>query len=138
MIYVPVHDQVLIAAPDGWMTVRIPFNIVKESLELLSKPFSSNFKSQSANRTQYPSLYFSFHAGTRKTTVLTTDINEMHLRMVDCLKKHAENLIRPEELTLRLLVAWFAAIIECFNRTARYWDNHNIGLVRIVPASLLQ
>lgn len=120
------------------MTVRIPLNIVEETLKLLSKPFSSIYNAKSANRTQYPRLYFSFHAGTRKTTVLTTDINEMHLRMVDCLKNHAEKLIRPEMLTFRLLIAWFAAIIECFNRTARYWEDDHIGPVRIVPASLLQ
>lgn len=81
----------------------------------------------------HPRLYFSFHAATRKTIVFTTDINEMHLRMVDYLKRHAKKPIRPEELTFQLLIEWFAAIMECFKRTAMSWDINLVGSVRVIP-----
>jgi len=127
----------LTAVQDGWMALRIQLTMVDESLRLLSEPRLSTsedkFKSH-ANVTHFPRLYFSYNTATQKTTVLTTEVNEVHLRMIDHLKKFARKSSRPEEFTFQLLLGWFAAGLECFTRTAQYWDTRATSSVRAVLA----
>jgi len=119
------------------MALRIQLTMVEENLSLLSEPCLSTskhkFKSY-GNVTHYPRLYFSYNTATQKTTVLTTEVNEAHLRMIDHLKKYARKSSRPEEFTFQLLLGWFAAGLECFTRTAQFWDTRVTSSVRAVLA----
>ena len=74
-----------------------------------------------ASRTLHPKLYFSYNARTQQTTVITTDLNRLHLCMVQHLQKLSGMANRPEEIAL-LLIKWITVVQECFTATIMSWD----------------
>jgi hypothetical protein len=130
--YIPLHHQVLTAVQDGWVAVRVQHQMANEDFDLFSEPCLSEFKHDSElyfTITHYPRLYFSYDAATQKTTILTSGLNEMHLRMVDHLKDFAKYPSRPEEFAFQLLFDWFSATLECFKWMAESWDTDVTGPV---------
>lgn len=71
--------------------------------------------------TLHPRLYFSHNAKTQQTTIMTTDLNGMHLSMIQYLRQLSGTSIQPEEIT-KLLIKCFVAIQQCFTTTAVHWD----------------
>jgi len=53
---------------------------------------------------------------------MTTDLNQMHLCMIQRLKELSTASTRPEEIVPRLLLQWFTTACECFEDTAAVWD----------------
>ncbi len=78
--------------------------------------------------TLHPRVYFSHDARTRQTTIVTTDLNEMHLSMIEHLNMLSGTSIQPEE-TAQLLVKCFDGIQEHFTITAVKWDRRASGPV---------
>jgi len=75
-----------------------------------------------------PLLTQGYTSRTRQTTIVTTDLNHMHLSMIQHLKQLSGTSIQSEE-TAQLLVKCFNAIQEYFTITAVHWDEQAIGPV---------
>jgi hypothetical protein len=122
------------------MKARVQQKIEKEDLDLFSEPCLSELKRESEvynTQVRYPSLYFSYNAATRKATVLTTNLNGMHLRMVDRLKDYAKKPSQPEKFAFKLLFEWFSATLEYYKRVAEFWDGKGSGQVYVIPTATL-
>jgi hypothetical protein len=122
------------------MAVRVQQKVTNEDFDLFSEPYLSKLKHDSklySDVNRFARLYFSYHAATQKTTVLTDGLNGMHLRMVEHLKDNAKKPSRPEELAFQLLFEWFSATLEYFKRIAEIWDDEVANGVYAVSASTL-
>ena len=114
------------------MALRIQWKTYKGVLDLLSEPYLSYLKDEISSYgdiTLYPRLYFSYNHGTRQTTIMTTDLNQLYLRMVqhlEMLPKMANQLESPEQM-VQLLTQCFAVVREEFGVIAEYWDTRAIG-----------
>ena len=77
----------------------------------------------------HPRLYFSYDSGTRQTTIMTTGLNQLYLRMVQHLETLPNMANRPgcPEQMVQLLTQSFAAVREDFGATAADLDNRAIG-----------
>jgi hypothetical protein len=75
--------------------------------------------------TIHPRLYFSYNARTRQTTIVTTNLNQLYLRMVQHFETLPEMPSQPECLGLMVqaLVQCFAAARERFAEMAVRWDD---------------
>ena len=126
--------EVLTFVQDGYMALRIQWRSFKGGLDLLSEPYLSYLKdrmSRDQTLDLYPRLYYSYNAGTRQTTIMTTDLNQLYLRMVqhlETLPKMTNQLECPEQI-IQLLSQCFVVVRENFGRTAAYWDTRAIGEV---------
>jgi hypothetical protein len=69
----------------------------------------------------YPRLYVSYNPKTQQTTIMTTDLNRLHLSMIEHLNQLSGTSIQPEEVT-QLLMKCFFVIQECFTGTAETFD----------------
>ena len=69
----------------------------------------------------YSKLYFSHNVRTEQTTILTTDLNQLHLSMILHLKQLSGTSIQPKEIT-QLLIKCFVMIQEYCTATAVCWD----------------
>ena len=72
----------------------------------------------------FPKLYFSYNAGTRQTTIMTTDLNQLYLRMVQNLEALPGMANQPDcaEQMVQLLTQCFSVVRECFIDMAVRWD----------------
>ena len=111
---------------DGWIVLRAQGTISNGSFDLLSEPLLSRFKddTETEELTFYPQLYFSHNARTRQTTIVTTDLDQLHLRMGQHLEALPEIVNSSECPTqiVQLLIQYFAALREIFEVTAARWD----------------
>jgi hypothetical protein len=88
------------------VAVWVQQKIFNEDFDLFSRPCLSEIKDESevySTQARYPTLYFSYDSGTLRTAVLTNELNEGHVRMVDHVKDFAKNPSRPEEVAFQLL-----------------------------------
>ena len=81
--------------------------------------------------TLHTRLYFSYNIGTRQITILTTGLNQLHLRMVQHFESLPEMANQPEcpERLVRLLIQCFAVVRENIGATAINWDDKASGEV---------
>jgi hypothetical protein len=102
-----------------------------DALCLLSEPYLSALEEDFLyfDSTQlYPLLYFSYNANTQQATIMTTDVNQLHLSMVHYLKQLAGMSIRLEEIA-QLLIQCFILIQEGYATKASDWDVKASGTV---------
>ena len=117
-------STVLTFFQDGWMALRFHWRTSEDGLCLLSEPYLSHFKNAVmpvAMSCFFLRLYFSYNAATRQTTIMTTDLNQLHLSMIQRLKGSSEMTTHPEKIT-QLLTQCFAVVGECFAAAAMVWD----------------
>ena len=95
----------------------------EDGLLLLSEPYLSRMKEtiRFASCFRNPKLYFSHNSKTQQTTIVTTDLNQLHLTMVQHLRQLSGTSIPLEEI-IQLLLKCFIVIQECFVVTAGYLD----------------
>jgi hypothetical protein len=77
----------------------------------------------------HPKLYFSYDSSSQRTTILTTDLNRMHLQMISTIRASSQRENHPVELGFRMLAIWFALIEAYFRRAASKWESDAIGRV---------
>ena len=109
---------------DGWMALRFPWRPCSDSLDLLSEPYLSDLKDEVSDEV-HPRLYFCYNARTRQTTIMTTNLVQLYLHMVQHLDRLPKMPNRPEcpEWMVQALVQCFAAVREYFVEAAEHWDN---------------
>jgi len=113
------------------MGLRLVFKSSQDDLHLLSEPHLGYLQSRLVKYetdTLYPWLYFSYNATTQQTTIITTDLNRPHLRMIKHLKGLSGGSIQPEEIG-RLMTQCFVVVQDCFRVVARLWDERTTGEV---------
>jgi len=112
------------------MGLRLHCKLSQDDLHLLSEPYLGElqFKLKNESNTLYPWLYFSYNATTQQTTIITTDLNRPHLRMIQHLKELSGGSIQPEEIG-RLMAQCFVVVQDCFRVTAESWDGRAYGNV---------
>jgi len=93
----------------------------QDSLDLLSEPYISYLKRDSLSEIIHPKIYVSYNAKTQETTVMTTELNQLHLSMIQHLMALSGPSSLPEE-TARLLIQCFAVVQERFATVAVEWD----------------
>lgn len=90
--------------------------------------------------TLHPRLYFSYNARTRQTTIMTTNLDQLYLHMVQHLERLPEipgQLESPERM-VQVLVQCFAAVREYFVEAAARWDDRaNSGVCCGAPGFVL-
>jgi len=93
----------------GWMTLRIHLMSSRIESHLLSEPYLSRTKHnlQFGAFNHYPKLYFYYNRATRQTTVISTDILELHLSLIQHVKDLAATSMQPEEIFARILLHYF-------------------------------
>jgi len=104
------------------MSFRIHWQPSEDGLLLLSEPYLLDLKEnilpagyRSCIRS--PKLYFSHNLKTQQTTIITTDLNQLHSTMVHHLKQLSGTSIPLEEI-IQLLLMCFIVIQECFAASA--------------------
>jgi hypothetical protein len=105
------------------MAFRFQWILSNDGLELLSEPYLSFLtdhirQATVQNGTVYPRLYFSYDARTNQTTIVTTDLNQLHLSMIH----HIKRLLGTPVESTQLLIKCFIVVQECFGATALSWD----------------
>ena len=120
------------------MALRVQWKPFKSGLDLLSEPHLSYLKSRmsAGDTTLFPRLYFSYNTGTQQTTIMTTDLNQLYLRMVQRLEALPETANQPgcPEQMVHLLTQCFSVVRECFVDVAVRWDNRaNSGVCCDAP-----
>ena len=113
------------------MALRVQWKPVKSGFDLLSEPYLSYLidTMSSETTTLHPRLYFSYNAGTRQTTIMTTGLNQLYLRMVQHLERLPKmaNQLECTEQMVQLLTQYFARVREDFGVTAEHWDARASG-----------
>lgn len=115
------------------MAVRIQWKTTADGLRLLSGSYFSFLKNKVElyeSTTLSPALYFSYNSTARQITIMTTELSETHLSMIEHLRKLFTTSSQPEEIVARLLIQWFAAMQEAFATITNHWDNGTTGTVR--------
>lgn len=130
----------LIFLLDGWISLRFQWKPTPDALELLSEPYLSYMEellTAKGSTMVHPKLYFTFDSSVQQTTILTTDLNMMHLQMMSCVRDYPQKETHPLpiELGFHMLVVWFASIEAYFRRAASKWESDAIGRVSILHAS---
>jgi hypothetical protein len=106
------------------MNLRFQWLGSEDGLCLLSEPYLSTFENDILDFNsirRYPKLYFSYNASTQQTTIMTTDMNQLHLSMIHHLKQLAGMSIRLEEIA-QLLIQCFVVIQEGYAATVSHWE----------------
>jgi len=88
--------------------------------------------------TVHPKLYFTFDSSLQQTTIITTDLNMMHLQMISCIRDSPQKEDDPVELGFRMLAVWFTSIEAYFRRAASKWESDAIGRVSALHLSPLR
>ena len=116
---------------DGWITLRFEWIPSEPSYDLVVEPYLQFLRDHMAfaTSTLYPRLYFSYNVRTRQTTIMTTDLDESHLRMTWHLETLPEtgNQAECAEQMVQLLIQYFAAVHGCFAATAVSWNDSALG-----------
>src|SRR5258706_1042171 len=113
------------------MTLRFQWKTSQDALHLVSEPYLGTLQTWINNfssYTLYSKLYFSYNLMTQQATIMTTDLNQSHLRMIQHLRELPGVSIRPEEIG-RLLIQYVVVLQECFIATAMWWDDRATGTV---------
>jgi hypothetical protein len=113
------------------MSLRVQWMPFEDGLHLLSEPYLSYFETEFLpldSFTVYPKLYFSYNSRTQQTTIITTDLNQFHLSMIQHLKQMSGLSIRPEEIA-HLAIQCFVMIQEGYTAAALEWDTKATGPV---------
>ena len=100
----------------------------QDGLHLLSEPYISWVKLFSVTAPLNPKLYVSYNARTQETTVVTTELNPLHLSMIQRLMALSGTSIPPEE-TAQLLIQCFTVMQEGFEAGAAHLDAQAAGSV---------
>jgi len=111
------------------MGLLLRCNLSQDDLHLLSEPYLGQLQSKLEryeSTTLYPRLYVSYNATNQQTTIITTDLNRLHLRMIQHLKELSGGSIQPEEIG-RLMTQCFVVVQDCFRVTAESWDQMTTG-----------
>jgi len=105
------------------MSFRIYWMPSEDGLLLLSEPYLSHMKGAIGDTFRFcnPKLYFSYNSKTQQTTIVTTDLNQLHLTMIQHLRQLSGTSIPLEEI-IQLLLECFIVIQECFVVTAGCLD----------------
>src|SRR5260221_14565665 len=110
---------------DGWMSLRLPWRENEDCVRLLSEPLLSimmkNIMAPSTTRTLSTKLYFSYNSVTKQTTIFTTNVNQMHICMIEHLKELFATSIQAEGIVARLLLQYFVVAQECLVTSIDYW-----------------
>ena len=132
----------LIFLLDGWISLRFQWKPTPDALELLSEPYLSYMEELLTAKDStmvHPKLYFNFDSSVQQTTILTTDLNMMHLQMMSCVRDYTQKETHPHpvELGFHMLAVWFASIDAYFRQAASKWESDAIGRVSILHTSPL-
>lgn len=116
------------------MSLRNEWILSDAGFEWVEEPYLNDLKKKLKafmTKTLFPKLYFSYDAGTQQTTIMTTDLNQMHLRMVQYLKTLPDMANQPEcaERLVQLVTRCVAVVVESFGATIEHWDYKVMGLV---------
>ena len=65
---------------------------------------------------------------TRQTTIMTTDLNELHLSMIQHFKESPHMTTQPEDM-VRLLLRCFTVVQGWYTETAGDWEDMVAGTV---------
>jgi len=123
----------LLLVQDGWMALRLPYITIQpeEDTHYLSGSYLSYLKNrfeQTRSAVLGPKLYFSYNTRTQQTTIMTTDLNQLHICMIRHLKKLSGMSPWSEEIA-RLLIKYITVVQDCFTVMATTWDEQANGPV---------
>jgi hypothetical protein len=93
----------------------------------MSEPFLDDLQSRlnDTTTTLLPKLYFSYNAKAQQTTIMTTDLNQLHLFLIQHLSGRS---IQPEMIG-QLLTQCFVIVQGCFGAAAEQMDINTTGSV---------